>query len=64
MKVTLDCEWDKNSSTLFIKAPAEIAENCKRISVHQGNTTFSKLFSDCGAAFGMCECPYDKDTDN
>ena len=66
MKVNLECEWDKEFSTLRIKAPAEIVEKCVRISISDGKTSFATLFSECGAAFGMCQCPYDKDakTDN
>jgi hypothetical protein len=61
VKVTLECEWDKEFSTLRIKAPAEVAEKCIRITIADGSNPFATLFTQCGAAFGMERCPYDTD---
>jgi hypothetical protein len=61
VKVTLECEWDEDFSTLRIKAPTEVAERCLRISITDGKSVLATLFTACGAAFGMERCPYDAD---
>jgi hypothetical protein len=61
VNVKLDCKWDEKTGTLFIKAPAEIGENCTRISLSHGLSTFTTLFTECGYAFGMCKCRSEED---
>ena len=56
MNLTINCVWDKKTWTLFVDAPAEISEKCRRISLSNGNSVLTTLFTECGAAFGVCEC--------
>lgn len=56
MNLTIKCVWDKKTKTLFVDAPAEISEKCRRISISHGGSVFATLFTECGAAFGACKC--------
>ena len=55
MKGLCRCEYEYDG-TLIVKVPQDIAEQCHRISLHHAGTTFTTLFTECGAAFGMEMC--------